>query len=176
MDRPLDEDPQSRQGCLLQSGHHSSRDRRLNLRVKSSAAERPPTKRGQPLNDLAALSGTPAMLVLAMIRLVLTFAMIGSLMLRSNSVRGTRRRYRASTVLRTAVIPVTTLATWEAAVGLAAGKWMDMFWGLVMLSVMPLYFWFANDEDDWWTGRWTKIRKGITAALGKMVPALAPQH
>ena len=128
------------------------------------------------MNDLAALSGTPAMLGVIMIRLVLTFAMLTSLIIRNASVRGSRRRYRAATVLRTMVVPVTILATVEAAVGMAAGEWVDMFWGLLMLAMMPLYFRFANDDDNWWTGRWTKIRNGITAALGRTAPAPAAQH
>lgn len=118
------------------------------------------------------------MIVLAMIRAALTFAMLGSLIIRNTAVRGTRRRYLASSVLRTTVIPVTVLATVAAAVGLAAGEWLDAAWAGLMLSVMPLYFKFANDEDDWWTGRWTKIRKSVAAALGRLVPsrAPAPQH
>ena len=117
------------------------------------------------------------MMALDLIRTLLVVAMILSVVTRDRSVRGSRNRYRASSVFRATVIPVTVLLAVSTVVSLAAGDWWGMFPSGFLLAVMPLYFKFANDEDDdWWTGRWTKIRKGITAALGKTASAPATQH
>lgn len=120
------------------------------------------------MNDLAALSDTPAMMVLNLIRMILLSAMIWAVFVREMSVRGTRRRYRASTVLRTTIIPVTILTTVKVAVIAASGDWVEASLSAVMLVVMPFYFKLANDEDDdWWTGRWTKIRNAFKAAFSR---------
>lgn len=100
-----------------------------------------------------------------MIRLVLTSVMLCSLAIRSMAVPGSRNRYRASTVFRATVIPVTVIVTIKVAVSAASGDWSAMFWDVLILLSMPLYFRWASDEDDWWTGRWTKIRKAVKAAF-----------
>lgn len=125
------------------------------------------------MNDLAALSGTTTMMALTLSRMILLGALIWSVFVREMSVRGTRRRYRASTVLRATVIPVTILTTVKVAVIAATGDWVEASLTAVMLAVMPFYFKLANDEDDdWWTGRWTKIRKAVKAAFS--APATNP--
>ena len=119
------------------------------------------------MNDLAALSDTTTMLVIGSLKLALTIYMAASMLIINKSVRGSRIRYHAASLLRTATIPATVLITAEAAVSAAAGDWMNAILNLLLLVLMPVYFRIARDDDNWWTGRGTKIRKALKAAFSK---------
>lgn len=90
------------------------------------------------------------------------------------SGRGTRQRYVASTIER--------LVRWPMIAGrcltVGVSVWLGS-WGTMCFSVLGLAFaiWFiqvfAQDEDDFWTGRGKQFRNWITAKFAPRSLAMA---
>ena len=76
-----------------------------------------------------------------------------------------RSRYLSATVLRTLIIPMTVMSTVKLIVSYSVGEWYSVASCALILISMPFYFRNAGDDDNWWTGRGTKIRKALKAAF-----------
>lgn len=89
------------------------------------------------------------------------------------AVRGTRRRYLAATIVRTLLLPAVVLTGLRAIIDFAAGDWFSAVLN-TLVSVSFLRDWGrTKDEDNWWSGRGTKIRKAITSSLVRPVSVAA---
>lgn len=80
------------------------------------------------------------------------------------AVRGTRRRYRAATIVRTLLLPAVVLTGLRAIIDYSAGNWFSAVLNTLM-SISFLKDWGKEDEDNWWSGRGTKIKKTIASLL-----------
>lgn len=81
------------------------------------------------------------------------------------AVRGTSRRYRAATLVRTLLLPAVVLTGLCAIISYAGGNWFSAALNTFM-SISFLKDWGKmTDEDNWWSGRGTKIRKAIASFL-----------
>lgn len=91
----------------------------------------------------------------------------------SMSVKGTRRRYLAVSVMATLIYPVFSLYVLNFLIDVVTENWIRV--------LIDIYIcWYANrlwnrvkDEDNWWKGRGKKIGKTIKKAFTVSSPAAA---
>lgn len=77
------------------------------------------------------------------------------------AVKGTALSYRSGTILRTLCLPLCAAFLFEASVDLLTSSWFAA--GLhACLGMMILRDWERyKDNEDWWTGKGTKLKKKL---------------
>lgn len=118
------------------------------------------------MNAVSSIYTAPWYVIMDLLQTVLMFPTLIAYFGTTAFVKRSRARYWASTALRTLIIPMTVLSTVKLIVSYAVEEWFSVASCALILFSMPFYFRNAdNDEDDWWTGRGTKIRKALKTAF-----------
>lgn len=125
------------------------------------------------MENAVALMQTPAYGIFSIIRTMVTASLGPALCFVLMYESGSRGRYIANTVLRTMMGPATMLVTIDLAINTAGRDWPVAALNGIFLAFLPLHFRLAAGEDNWWNGRWGKIRDALsvrftnTAAAGQ---------
>lgn len=89
------------------------------------------------------------------------------------SVRGTRRSYMTASMLNALGLSLAAAYLFAAAINIAGAKLFTGTFNAVIAYFILRYWLTIKDEDNWWKGRGTKIRRWIRglSAGTRTVPA-----
>ncbi|MBT2512560.1 hypothetical protein [Arthrobacter sp. ISL-30] len=126
------------------------------------------------LAHLAGFGGSLPGLTLQALGQILVVVCLCFDMVRALSVPRSHRRYVAATAFRTLALPSILATAVNVLVDAASMVWSDVTFG-VFVMVMLIFRWHhAKDEDNWWTGKGTKLLKWARGVLGpRLTPAPA---
>jgi hypothetical protein len=85
------------------------------------------------------------------------------------SVQGTRPRYLAATVFHTLLIPSIFCVSVSTLIDAAAKEWVGVALGVAFIVALIIAWHRCKDEDSWWKGKGTKLKK-LTSTLSSRSP------
>lgn len=89
------------------------------------------------------------------------------------AVKGTVRSYRAGTILRTLCLPLFGWFVFRTAVDIFTADWMLLIHAWLAYTLLRDWETY-KDNDDWWKGKGTKLKKKLRSMLTASAPSAAP--
>lgn len=100
-------------------------------------------------------------------------AYIAAYILQYRAVRGSRNAYLGSTIMRTLCLPLFGAFVLSVAIDAATGNWIGMAIDVWISYGLHRGWNEMKDNDDWWTGKGTKLKKKLRSFFTASSPAAA---
>ncbi|WP_200947936.1 hypothetical protein [Arthrobacter sp. Soil763] len=113
-------------------------------------------------------------LVLLSLGQSLVVACVCADLVRAVSVPRSRGRYLANTAFRTLALPSIGIMAVVVLVHAASGAWEQVAGGVFVLVSVIFRWHHCPDEDSWWTGKGTALRRWARRKLAAAGPLVAP--
>jgi hypothetical protein len=84
-----------------------------------------------------------------------------ALTVNTRAVSGSRQSYLSSTIMRTLCLPLFGAFVFSAAIDALAGNLVSVLFDVWISSNMHRDWQRIKDNDDWWTGKGTKLKKKL---------------
>ncbi|GAA4033576.1 hypothetical protein GCM10023063_16640 [Arthrobacter methylotrophus] len=89
------------------------------------------------------------------------------------SVEGSHREYMASTIMKTLCLPLFGAFVFDVALDVFTQQWLGVLIDGYLAYTMHRDWQHIKDNDDWWKGRGTKLKKKLRSMFTSSSPATA---